>query len=244
MDDIIFYFSSPANMVNDMYMADSISLKTWEEMLAEGWRHNGKLIFRTSHDLAENNELNYILPLRYQLKNFNFSKSQRKIFSKNQDLTHIFRPLKMSEEKHKMFEQHIQRFRFGKPDSIFNFVSEQPNRPFKTWELCVYKNDKLIACSFIDITKHSLSSTYAMFDLAESKRSLGIYTMILEIQYAIEKKKKYYYPGYAYEKPSFYEYKKKFDNVEFYDWQSGLWLPLNYVQKDVESSQRKIESIK
>ena len=78
-----------------------------------------------------------------------------------------------------------------------------------------------------------------MFDLAESKRSLGIYTMILEIMYAIEKKKKYYYPGYAYEKPSFYEYKKKFDNVEFYDWQSGIWLPLNYEHKDVESAQKK-----
>ena len=227
MDDILFYFSTPANLINNMYVADRIPLKIWEEMLAEGWRHNGQIIFRTSHDYDDKDNLNYVLPLRFRLKNFSFSKSQRKIFNKNQDLTFIFQPLKIDDEKHELFYQHIERFRFNKPYSIFNFVSDEPNRPFKTWELCVYKSDKLIACSFIDITKHSLSSTYAMFDLNESKRSLGIFTMVLEIKHAIEKKKKFFYPGYAYDKPSFYDYKKKFANTEFFDWQSRLWLPLD-----------------
>lgn len=239
MNDIIFYFTSPANRVSDMYITESMSLKLWEEMLAKGWRHNGKLIFRTSHDIDENATLNDIIPLRYDLKNFLFTKSQRKIFNKNQDLTHIFRPVKIDEEKHELFAQHVERFRFNKPHSIFNFISEDLNKPFKTWELCVYKDEKLIACSFLDITKQALSSTYAMFDLQESKRSLGIYTMILEIQCAIEKKKKYYYPGYAYEKPSFYEYKKKFSNVEFYDWQKDKWYPLMPVETDLDTKHKK-----
>ena len=51
--------------------------------------------------------------------------------------------------------------------------------------------------------------------------------MVLEIKHAIEKKKKFFYPGYAYDKPSFYDYKKKFANTEFFDWQSRLWLPLD-----------------
>ena len=160
--------------------------------------------------MMKKNQLNYVLPLRYRLKNFTLTKSQRKIFNKNQDLTHIFRPLLIDDEKQEMFYKHIERFKFNKPNSIFNFVSEVPNIPFKTWELCVYDKDKMIACSFIDVVTNSLSSTYAMFDLEESKRSLGIYTMILEINYAIEKKKRFYYPGYAYDAPSFYDYKKKF----------------------------------
>ena len=94
----------------------------------------------------------------------------------------------------------------------------------------------MIACSFIDVVTNSLSSTYAMFDLEESKRSLGIYTMILEINYAIEKKKRFYYPGYAYDAPSFYDYKKKFNNCEFYDWQSRLWLPFEFMNNNVESN--------
>ena len=83
-----------------------------------------------------------------------------------------------------------------------------------------------MACSFIDITTYSISSTYAMFDLSESNRSLGIYTMILEMMYAKAQKKRFYYLGYAYETPSFYDYKKKFANTEFYDWKTQLWQPL------------------
>ena len=125
-------------MVSDMYVANRITQKEWDKMLAEGWRHNGRLIFRTSHDYDEKNQLNYVLPLRYRLKNFTLTKSQRKIFNKNQDLTHIFRPLLIDDEKQEMFYKHIERFKFNKPNSIFNFVSEVPNIPFKTWELlCV-----------------------------------------------------------------------------------------------------------
>ena len=67
-----------------------------------------------------------------------------------------------------------------------------------------------------------------MFDLKESKRSLGIYTMILEMLYAKEKKKKFYYPGYAYETPSFFDYKKKFDNTEYYDWEARKWVSYEF----------------
>ena len=233
MDNIIFYFKNPIFQVSDMFNAEKMALQRWEELLAEGWRHNGKLLFRTSHDFDEKGYLNYVLPLRSRLKGFKFSKSQRKIFNKNQDLTHVFRPFQDEMEKHELFYQHIEKFKFQKPDSIFNFVSPEPNRPFKTWELCVYNKGKLIACSFIDITKNSLSSTYAMYDLEESKRSLGIYTMVLELKYAIEKKKKFYYPGYAYYQPSFFDYKKKFDNTEFFDWISNTWMSLSDVENHV-----------
>ena len=84
MDDIIFYFNQPLNSVQDMFIADRITLKKWDEMLAEGWRHNGKMMFRNSHDFDENDDLCRILPLRNRLRGLKFSKSQRKIFSKNQ----------------------------------------------------------------------------------------------------------------------------------------------------------------
>ncbi|HNM06329.1 MAG TPA: hypothetical protein PKK05_25645, partial [Leptospiraceae bacterium] len=57
-----------------------------------------------------------------------------------------------------------------------------------------------------------------------SKRSLGIYTMLLEIEYSIQMKKDYYYPGYAYVETSFYDYKKNFNGLEYLDWNKG-WKP-------------------
>jgi leucyl-tRNA---protein transferase len=243
MDDIIFFFSTPANMVQDVFFADKVTLKQWGNMLAEGWRHNGMMFFRTSHDVDDNNKLCYILPLRYRLKGFTLSKSLKKIFNQNQDLQHVIRPTIIDDEKHELFFNHIEKFAFRKPVALWDFVSPEPQKtPFKTWELCVYDNDRLVACSFLDITPDAISSTYAMYDLSETKRSLGIYTMILEINYALSKSKKFYYPGYVYDTPSFYDYKKRFNNKEFFDWQSRQWLPFEYLP-DISLAQTEPNSI-
>ena len=56
----------------------------------------------------------------------------------------------------------------------------------------------------------------------ETQRSLGILTMLLEIDFALRSGKKFYYHGYAYEGNSFYDYKKRFSGLERYDWR-GNW---------------------
>jgi arginine-tRNA-protein transferase len=64
-----------------------------------------------------------------------------------------------------------------------------------------------------------------MFDPEFSSRSLGIFTMLNEIEFAIEKKKEFYYQGYSYEGESFYDYKKRFRGTECFDW-NGKWKAL------------------
>jgi leucyl-tRNA---protein transferase len=226
MEDVIFFLNTHNDVINDVFYADKLSLQKWDNMLARGWRHNGLMVFRISIDFDDNGNQCAVIPLRYDLKDFELSKSQRIIFKRNQDLTHVIRPTKIDDEKHDLFFKHVVKYRSHPPESLYDFISIDPKRPFKTWELCVYKGDKLVACSFMDVTPQSISSTYAMYDLTESKRSLGIYTMILELEYAISRRKKHYYPGYAFEQPSFYDYKKKFKNVEFYDWRNEIWQPL------------------
>jgi len=61
-----------------------------------------------------------------------------------------------------------------------------------------------------------------MFDPQITTRSLGIYTMLLTIDYAAKNGKAFYYPGYAYEGNSFYDYKKRFSALESFDWK-GNW---------------------
>ncbi|NJN35625.1 MAG: arginine-tRNA-protein transferase [Saprospiraceae bacterium] len=229
MEEIFYFFNKPSDIVQELRFENRVSLSEWDTLLALGWRHNGKMMFCTSHDIDDDGHLCTVLPLRYRLKEFELSKSQRKIFQKNQDLTHIVRPVKIDDEKHALFFKHIEKFRDRKPNSIWDFVSPEPRRPFQTWELCVFNADKkMVACSFFDLTTHSLSSTYAMYDLEEGKRSLGIFTMILEINFAIEKNKRFYYPGYVYDRNSFYDYKKKFAKTEYFDWSLKTWLPYKW----------------
>jgi arginine-tRNA-protein transferase len=62
-------------------------------------------------------------------------------------------------------------------------------------------------------------------------RSLGVFTMLLEIKYAFETGKKFYYHGYAYEGNSFYDYKKRFRGLENYDW-IGAWRDFREEESD------------
>ena len=229
MDDNMIFWQEPITDTGEIveaFNSDAMALSEWEQRLALGWRHNGMLFFRVSTDFDEDgNKLN-ILPIRYRLSEFEMSKSQRKIWRKNQDLTYKLGPLSIRDELHLMFDQHTQRFKYNVPTSLFDFVSHVPNAPFPTYQFEIYKQDKLIACTFVDIMRHSLSSTYAMFDLEESKRSLGVFTMLLEMAYGVAYKKAFHYPGYAYLQPSHMDYKKQFAGSEYYDWQTGNWFKL------------------
>ena len=63
-----------------------------------------------------------------------------------------------------------------------------------------------------------------MFDPARAERGLGIFTLLKEIEFAIETGREFYYLGYAYDGPSFYDYKKRFRAAEAFDWR-GNWIP-------------------
>ena len=168
-------------------------------------------------------EIRLVIPLRIDLKKFSISKSQRRNVKKNQDLRTVIRPVEITAEKESLFEKHKQRFKEGVPDSIYDFLSFDAARvPCEANEVCVYDNEKLLAASFFDVGEKSISGVYAMFEPTETGRSLGIYTMLLEIEYARENGKEFYYQGYAYEGNSFYDYKKRFNNLERYDWR-GNW---------------------
>ena len=71
----------------------------------------------------------------------------------------------------------------------------------------------------------SCSSVYAVFDPAESKRRLGIYTMLLEIEHARSLGMEHFYSGYATVESSCYDYKKQFEGLSYFDW-AGEWRPM------------------
>lgn len=211
-----------APYINEYFFDSHISPAGVDALLADGWRHFGEYFFRYSLGYHEY-EPRRVIPLRIRLSEFSFSKNQRRIFKKNEDLKTVVRPIEIDEEKHALFERHKQRFDHAVPNSIYDFLSRDPaNVPCEGLEFCVYENERLLAVSFLDIGEAAVSSVYAMFEPAEKTRSLGIFTMLLEIDFAVKNDKNFYYQGYCYEGESFYDYKKRFRALERFDWQ-GKW---------------------
>jgi arginine-tRNA-protein transferase len=194
-----------------------------------GWRHFGSYFFRYSASLRRDG-IHTVMPLRVDLSKFEPSRSQKRAIARNSSLRVIIRDTFIDEVKEALFYRHRVRFKENVPGSIYDFLSEEPAvEPCLNREICVYDGDALLAASFLDIGDQSTSAVYAMFEPAESKRSLGVFTMLEAIRYSLELGRKYYYPGYVYREPSVYDYKKNFAGSEYFDWIEG-WKP--YTRKE------------
>ena len=207
--------------INEEFYASQISPVQTDLLLAEGWRHFGEHFYRYNLGYYKY-DIRTVYALRVNLEKFSFSKNQRRVLKKNQDLQIVIRPIEVTMEKEALFERHKQRFEYGVPDSLYDFLSYEPATvPCEGLEVCAYREKELLAAAFFDVGRESISSVYAMFAPEETSRSLGILTMLLEIKFALEKGKKFYYHGYAYEGNSFYDYKKRFRGLESYNWKNA-----------------------
>ena len=209
--------------LNEEFTAQSVSPGELDTYLANGWRHFGTHFFRYNLGIF-NGEIRRVIPLRICLSEFSPSKSQSRILRKNADLRCEVRPIRITSEVVNLFERHKLRFKHNAPDSLYTFLSAAPSKtPCEGVELAVYDNEKLIATSFFDAGTSAVSGIYAVFDPEESHRSLGIFTMLKEIEFAVKGGWEFYYQGYCYSGESFYDYKKRFRGTEGYDWK-GKWL--------------------
>lgn len=212
-------------MVMDEAHFDAVQPETMDRLWAEGWRHFGPEFFRYSISLG-GDELRVIQPLRMDLAAFQPSRSQRRVLRKNVDAVVQIRPVQLEPEVCRMFQRHKQRFTSNVPENLAVFLGAEPGRVIDCFEFQVHCQDALIAVSFLDAGKESVSSVYALFEPEESHRSLGIFTMLAEINWARQRGYRYYYPGYATRESSHYDYKKQFSALSYYDWLSETWLPL------------------
>jgi len=208
--------------INEEFYASQVTPERTDSLLSEGWRHFGEHFYRYNLGYYKY-DIRAVYALRVNLEKFSFSKNQRRVLRKNADLQVVIRPIEVTPEKERLFERHKTRFAYGVPDSLYDFLSYEPATvPCEGSEVCCYLEKELLAAAFFDVGRETISSVYAMFAPELASRSLGILTMLLEIEYALREGKKFYYHGYAYEGKSFYDYKKRFRGLESYDW-VGSW---------------------
>lgn len=208
--------------INQAFEADRVAPAQLDTLLANGWRHFGTHFFRYNLGMV-GDDIRLVTPLRIRLSGFTFSKSQRKVLRENSDLTIKIEPLAVDPTAEEMFGRHKQRFGHHPPESIYEFLAPNADvSPCETKQICVFDGDTLLAISYFDVGERTASGVYAIFEPTEQTRSLGIFTMLKEIEFAIENGKEFYYQGYAYEGESFYDYKKRFRGTEVFDW-NGKW---------------------
>jgi arginyl-tRNA--protein-N-Asp/Glu arginylyltransferase len=201
-----------------------------DDMLAVGYFRTGNYLLKTRVLLYNENLFN-LFHIRYEMETYEFPKSMKKLLNKNNKRFYSkIQPFKNSTEKENLYAQHRNRFVGSKTATLEQYLFDfDESRKFNTYEINLYdiQTEKLVAYSIFDLGSDSMASIIAIFNQDYSAYSLGMYTMLLEIEYAKSLKLKYYYPGYIADKPSPFNYKIRLGkNVSYFDWFTHVWKPL------------------
>lgn len=219
MDDIAAFF------INEEFSRVSVTAAELDGLLADGWRHFGQNFFRYNLGIYDN-EIRRVIPLRIRLSAFQLSNSQQRIMRRNADVDVRIGPPDVSTEVEDLFDRHKKRFEQHPPDSIYTFIAERPeDEPCEILQQSMRIDGSLVSAGFFDEGERSISAIYTAFDPDETRRSLGVFTILKEIEFALTSGKEFYYLGYCYSGNSFYDYKKRFHGTEAYMW-DGTWVPV------------------
>lgn len=215
------------NYIEEYLPMQALHTMVFDRFCEDGWTYWADLLFRRNYWEWRGQPCRVIL-LRIRLDGFQFSKSQRKCLRRNDDLLLFKHPIRILPVHEWLFERHARRFSHNRPMSIYGFFSAFSSiMPCYGVQFDVLNPQRrLIASSFFHIGKKSVAGNYCIHEPDEWKRGLGTYTMLKEIEFAMEQGRPYYYPGFVYDVPSEFDYKLNFNNLEYFDWW-GNWYPID-----------------
>ncbi len=206
----------------------TLSPESLDWHLAKGWYRMGSTIF-TTHFLFFKNRPYSAVWIRVDLRDFAFSKSQRKLLRKNQELFQVrVAPRIIDEEHEELYDRYAAQFDGRLSPSIADSLEDYDGEVvFDTWETSVRESisGKLVASSYFDLGNDSAASILGIFDPRLKSFSLGYYTMLLEIQHCLDLGLRYYYPGYVVPNYRRFDYKLRLGPAEYFDLRSNDWLP-------------------
>ena len=206
LNDLQYYITPPhhcsylenksARMVflDPTHRIDVLSLS---ELSRVGFRRSGDFLYRPECHLCRQ-----CLSCRVPVTEFKMNSIQRKAWKRNQDLTvKLTRAQDASEQLHyALYERYInERHSDGDmfPPNFDQFEKFLVQSCTDSFFLEFWKDDRLISVSSCDLLDDGISAVYTFFDPDENRRSLGVFAVLKQIEYAQSLDLPYLYLGYC-----------------------------------------------
>lgn len=215
------------------YPSEILAPEALDVYLAKGWYRMGQTIF-TTHFLCFQQHFYSAVWVRLDLKNYAFRKSIRKLMRRNErKFQYVYRPGKIDRQKERLYQRYRRSFSgMLAPSLKDSLLDGEDKNIYRSVEVCVYDEDRLVAFSFFDLGQSSSASILGVYDPDYDRYSLGFYTMLLEIQYCLEHDYKFYYPGYVVPGYPRFDYKLRIGEVDYFDLHTNNWLPYKELQSE------------
>ncbi|MFT3950069.1 MAG: GNAT family N-acetyltransferase [Agriterribacter sp.] len=177
-----------------------------DAFLSQGWYRMHQTVFTTKYIILGDNLYN-VFWLRYNLTRFIFGSKLQKLITHNSRFNISIKPIILTSELEALYKVYRSGIKFDHSASVKHWLyGDEPCKVdvFETYIIELRDGDKLIAAGIFDNGENSIAGIMNFYDPAYKKYSPGKYLILLKIQYAIQKGKQWYYPGYiVYGYPSF-----------------------------------------
>lgn len=200
-----------------------------DEFLTEGWRPVGQQLYTCDFIRTEWDELFGCVQIRLPLQGFKFKRKQRRLLRQNGECFEVkIGPAQtVSREMREVNRKYIQANPDrSRPDLEFHVGYYPEKRFIDTRQIEVFHDGNLVAFSYFDVGEKCLYSKAGIYDPAYKSYSLGIYTMLLEVEWAIANDFHYYHPGYVAVDFPVFDYKLRLGAMEYRNCQCGTWSEL------------------
>ena len=176
------------------------------QFLAAGFRRNGNYLYTMVCP-----DCQACVPIRLQPAKFVANRSQKRVRTRNQDLSFKIAPLQITGQKLALCDKFLQRRFPGKDNSALDyyagfFINSMGN----TFELEFRHDERLVGVSIVDIYPEAINCVYFYFDPDESRRSPGTYNILTLIDYALKHHIDFVYLGYWIDEIAAMRYKANF----------------------------------
>ena len=210
---------------------EPLSPEQLDLLLEEGDQRVGGTVFRTECPFCTACE-----PVRIDIHAFEPSRGQRRVLRRNEDLTVELGPPTLSRRRVALWNRHRRARGLLTEHSRKDPVGYQEwlvDSCAPTTEVRYTLEGKLVAVSLLDLGLTSANSAYHFFDPAYADRSLGVYSVLHEIEVCRARGMRWYYLGLWVEDCAALRYKSGYHPHERFV--RGRWVAVPRPRPGVES---------
>ncbi len=205
--------------VDPMHPMDTF---TYEELLQRGFRRSGHNVYRPFCASCS-----ACLSARVPVKRFQETRSLRRVWKRNRDLTVMERLPIFRIEHFNLYKRYIGSRHAGGPmdNPDYNDFLDFLTSPWSETRFYEFRrNDELVMVAVVDHQPHSLSAVYTFFEPDEHASSLGTMAILWQIAACRTLGLPMLYLGYWIPNCQKMAYKARFRPLEIYE--NKGWTPL------------------
>lgn len=205
------------HLTYEHFVASEVRPQELDWLLSQGWRKFGVSFYRPACPKCRACQ-----PMRIPVQRFAPSKSQRRVLRRGSQVTLTLEPVHYRPEFFELYARHSQA-RFGQQADADDFLVHL-HTPSCPCMLGLYHVEgRLVSVSYLDMGEESLNSVYFVFDPEVAALSLGILSILREIDLAKHLGLDFYYLGFVVPGCPRMAYKERFRPQERYVWERNAW---------------------